>query len=194
MGLPEIQVLFEKSLEIPSVKPTPQFFLCPVGLVGAGKTTVMRPLTKELGLVRISTDELRRLLKEHRFGWDEAEEIALAVGGKFAREGYSIGIDADCIRAEKRAKIEKHAKELGARVLYVHIAPPEEFIINKLMSFEHSWLFRDGAHAVENYRLRKPLHENLGGIPFTYTFDTSRDDLSKQIEEAVQRIREELQK
>src|SRR5262245_50203908 len=50
------------SLVLPKESPINQFFLCPIGLVGAGKTTVLTPLAKELSLVSISGDEIRKLL------------------------------------------------------------------------------------------------------------------------------------
>ncbi|MDE1944098.1 MAG: hypothetical protein KGH97_01205 [Patescibacteria group bacterium] len=46
-----------------------QVFLAPVGRVGAGKTTVVKPLAERLGLVRISSDEIRKLLKERGLGY-----------------------------------------------------------------------------------------------------------------------------
>lgn len=58
------------------------------------------------------------------------------------------------------------------------------------MRYKHSWLFRDGEHAVENYRQRKELHKNLP-MKFFYTFDTSRPDIQEQIEEIAELIRKE---
>lgn len=50
---------YEESLVIPTTKSCPQWMLMPVGLVGAGKTTVVKPLARRLGLIRMSTDEVR---------------------------------------------------------------------------------------------------------------------------------------
>jgi len=41
---------YEDTLVFPVIKPDPQFVLCPIGLVGAGKTTVMMPLAERLSL------------------------------------------------------------------------------------------------------------------------------------------------
>lgn len=184
MTIEEVKERFEQSLVIPSESPKRQFFLCPVGLVGSGKTTVMKPLCEKLGLLRISNDEFRKILKKEGYGWDESTEMVIEIGEKYAKEGASIGFDADCANADKRGAIERFAKEHDIQVIYIHIDPPEEFIINKLMNYEHTWLFESGEQAVENYQNRKKLHEGLT-LPYVYTFDTSRSDLNEQIEAAA---------
>lgn len=184
-------LLYERSLKIPGTKQDKQILLCPVGIVGSGKTTVLKPLSKKLSLLRISTDEIRGLLKEQGYNYIRAREIAFNFIKKYAQHGYSIAIDADCINPDKRKKIEKLAKEIKAKVIWVHINPPEKFIINKLKKFKHTWLFKDSQDAIQNYFVRKILHKNLN-FPFLYTFDTSRSDLNKQIDSAINIIKKEI--
>ena len=192
MSIEEVKKRFKSSLLIPREKPARQFFLCPIGLVGAGKTTVMKPLCEQLGLLRISNDEFRKLLKEEGYGWDQASAIAMDIATEYARAGYSIGVDADCADRAKRERIEGLASELHIPVLYIHINPPEQFIVDKLMSHEQpTWLFESGEQAVENYQRRKSLHEGLL-LPYIYTFDTSRVDLGEQIAKGVEKIRASL--
>lgn len=190
IGSDEVAKEYEQTIAIPEQKGK-QFFLCPVGLVGAGKTTVLKPLAEKFGLVRISTDEIRKMLKERGYGYKAAESIALAVGEKYARQGYGIAIDADCARPDKKLEIEEVAKKLNVPLIWIHINPPEEFIINKLKNYPHTWLFKDAEHALQNYYARKPLHEKLD-FDFTYTFDTSRSDIGKQIDEAAEKIKTKL--
>ncbi len=59
-----IRRLYTSFLKIPEKKPLKQILLCPVGLVGAGKTTVLKPMAEKLNLIRVSTDELREMLKK----------------------------------------------------------------------------------------------------------------------------------
>ena len=191
MHLPDEKVsgvvdLFERGLQFPPKKRI-QFFVCPVGLVGAGKSTVMKLLSEHLSLLRLSTDEMRKVLKEHGYDYDRARQLTLRVGENYAREGYRIGVDADCVDPEYRRHIDELAGELNVPVFYVHVNPPEDFILNKLRTFKHTWLFRDGDDAVKNYRARKPLHADLK-LPFIYTFDTSRNDLRRQLRECVELI------
>ncbi len=182
---------YEKNLIVPLVKQSPQFFLCPIGLIGAGKTTVMKLLTKKFSLIKISTDDIRKILKKQEYNFKRAAEITFCLIEKYARQGYSIAIDADCVRPSKRKKIEKLAKEVGAKIIWIHINSPESYIINKLRKFKHTWLFKDSNDAIQNYFARKPLHKNLN-FPFIYTFDTSHRDLKKQINKASVLIKAKL--
>ena len=178
---------YEKALYIPAEKPHPQFLLCPVGLIGSGKTTVIKPLSEKLSLVRISSYELRKLFKENGLGYDHIYEAAAKITEKYIRLGYSIAIDGDCASEHSRELISKAERDLGIRAVWVHINPPESFIIDKLKRFKHTWLFTDADQAIRNYQERKPLHKDLD-MPFVYTFDPSRDDLDRQLEEAVKVI------
>lgn len=166
-----------------------QFFLCPVGLVGAGKTTVLRPLAERLFLVRVSTDEIRKILKDKGYNYDRARKIAEAVIKDFAKKGDSVAIDSDCVN--KKEDIEKLAKEVGAKIIWLYVNPPEEFIINKLRNFTNGWLVEDNEEMVKNYFERKTLHQKLD-FPFLYTFDTSRNNLEEQIDEAEKLIKKEI--
>lgn len=73
---------YEAELDIPIQPKRKQFILCPVGIVGAGKTTVMKPLSERLSLVRISGDEIRKILKEHGQAYDAVVPIGSALSKK----------------------------------------------------------------------------------------------------------------
>ncbi|MFH1129375.1 MAG: AAA family ATPase [Patescibacteria group bacterium] len=183
-----ITSLYESTLEIPKNKPKNQFVLCPIGLVGAGKTTVISPLSKKLSLLRISTDEIRILFKKDGLDWGQAREIAYGLVKKYLHQGFSVAVDIDCVTERARNYIAEAQKELDLKVIWIHINPPEEFIINKLKDYKHDGvLFKDAEDAINNYFDRKPLHQNLD-FPFTYTFDTSKSNLDEQINEAVDKI------
>ncbi len=187
-----IKDLYEQTLIIPEKKCDHQFLLCAIGLIGAGKTTVLKPLCEKLGVVRMCTDDIRKLLKENGFGYDTAQEINVTLVRKYLGLGYSVAIDGDSIREESQKLIEETRVLYGVKVVWIHINPPEAFIVNKLTNFKHSWLFRDAEHALSNYYNRKPLHEHLS-MPFLYTFDTSKSNLADQIEEASQIIEQYVQ-
>jgi len=188
-----IKKIYEKSLIMPKEKSKPQFFVCPIGLIGAGKTTILKPLSQRLSLLRITTDDIRKILKKRGYDFKAATEIAFDTIRKYAKQGYSIAIDADCARSAKRKRIKKLAEEVGAKIIWIHINPSEEYIVNKLKNFKHTWLFKDADDAIKNYFVRKPLHKNIK-IKFLYTFDPSQPNVKKQISEAVFLIRAELKK
>ncbi|MBM2817690.1 MAG: hypothetical protein HW401_280 [Parcubacteria group bacterium] len=151
---------YEKILEIPENKPKEKIMVCPIGIVGSGKTTVVKPLSESLSLLIISSDEIRKFLKKNGCGYDLAGEIAFDLAEKYIEKKYKI------------------------KIFWIHINPPEEFIINKLKNYKHTWLFRDADQAIENYKSSKANHQNIN-FPFIYTFDTSRNDLGEQIKEAI---------
>ncbi|HEY0908530.1 MAG TPA: AAA family ATPase [Candidatus Paceibacterota bacterium] len=182
---------YEATVIAPAAKSSPQFLLCPVGLVGAGKTTVIKPLAERLSLVRISGDEIRMFLKENGCGYENMLPIAAMVAKKYLAQGHGIAIDSDCAGNTGQKLIADVQAKMGLKAVWIHINPPESFIISKLRNFKHTWLFKDGEEAVENYIRRKPLHTNLT-MPFVYTFDTSRDDIGKQIDKAEKIIRQEI--
>lgn len=181
---------YEQLIFIPKQKPINQFFLCPVGLVGSGKTTVTKPLAERFNLIRISGDEIRKILHDKGYGYEKVWDIGSLLAEKYARLGYSVAMDTDCATLRTREALEKLAKELGAKVIYIHINPPEDFIINKLKNYRHSWLFKDGEQAIENYKQRKPLHERLN-LPYLFRFDTSSSNLEQQIIESEKLIKAE---
>lgn len=181
-----ISQLYEKQLELPSAKPVRQILLCPVGLVGSGKTTVVKPLSQALSLVRIATDEIRKILKEKGFNYVRTREIAKNLIVKYLKQGFSVAIDADCVGFSHEL-INEVSQDPRIKVIWIHINPPESFILNKLRNYKHTWLFKNADDAIHCYQERKPLHEYLD-MPFLYTFDTSRDDLGVQIEGAIEKI------
>jgi predicted kinase len=184
MNKEEIIQEYEKVLEFPASKPERQIMVCPIAVVGAGKTTVLKPLSEKLSLLRIDKDEIRKLLKENGYGYDDVKEMAHNLADKYIGKGFSIAIDGDCNSEEAQMRIKETQERYKIKIFWIHINPPEEFIINKLKNFKHTWLFRDAEQAIENYESTKASHQNLQ-FPFVYTFDTSRDDLEKQLEEAV---------
>lgn len=160
-----------------------QIFVGTVGLVGAGKTTVIKPLAEKLSLVRISSDEVRKIMKERGFGYERLMDIVAPLAEELAAEGHSLAFDADCGSPKTKELILKIAAQVGAKIFWIRINPPEDFILNKLRSHEHTWLFKDGDEAVDNY-LRQKERRAQENTPFDFlaTVDTSKPDLAAQID------------
>ena len=190
-----IQQEYKKQLVLPpaSKVPVKQFFLCPVGLIGAGKSTVMKPLSEMLSFVRISSDDIRKLLKERGTGYERLMEIVRPLAEELVARGFSIGFDADCGNPKTKEMISELAKRMGVKVFWIHINPPEDFILNKSRTYNHTWLFKNGEEAVENYyrQKQKRAEENIH-FDFTVTLDTSKPDLADQIRNVASLITKEL--
>ncbi|MFA5987328.1 MAG: AAA family ATPase [Candidatus Paceibacterota bacterium] len=186
----EIKNDFRASIEIPKNTPKKQFFFCPVGLVGAGKTTVTRPISKRLGLVRLSSDELRKILKENSYDYGSVKDIGFEMAQDFAKEGYSIAFDMDCGSPKAKESIEKLADETGAKIIWAHLNTPEEYILEKFKKHEPSWLADNPQVMIDNYFVQKERREKENTqFSYDFTFDTSRPDLDKQIDDCIEKIK-----
>jgi len=94
---------YEQKNPPPEVIPEKQWILCAVGLVGAGKTTVMKPISAELNLARISGDDIRILLRERGYNFKGTLDIVRVLAQKYITKGYSIVFDSDSIAPENLA-------------------------------------------------------------------------------------------
>lgn len=186
----EIIKEYERTLVIPQTKPVKQFVLCPIGLIGTGKTTVVKALAEKLSLLRISNDEIRHILSSKDLPFVDVNKMTISLARKYFAEGYSIAIDADCASEETQALVVR-LDEAGVKPVWIHITAPEDVVLNRLRTTDKTWLFPNAEAAIDNYNARKPLHENLT-MPFVYTFKTERDDVSRQIEEAAVAIQNYL--
>ena len=186
---------YQKRIVLPHIDkfPVKQFFLCPVGLVGAGKSTVVKPLSEMLSLVRISSDEIREILKERNVGYEQLMEIVQPLAEEMALQGFSIAFDADCGNPKTREMISELAEKVGAKVFWLHINPPEDFILDKLRTYNHTWLFKNAEDAIENYYRQKQRRlEEKTHFDFLTSIDTSKSDLADQIKNTASLIAKEL--
>lgn len=179
-------------LTIPKIPSQQQFFLCPVGYTASGKSTVLNKLESHFSWVRLSTDELRRLFRLRGFGQPgSSESLALydELVDEFINQGHNIAFDSNCGNAKEL--IGAKAKKVNAKIFWIHINPPEEYIINKLTNYKHTWLYRDAEHAISRYRYHKERMSKVD-FPFIYTFDPSKENLAEQADECAKLIKQEL--
>lgn len=183
--IPSIISAYEAKNPPPKEIPEKQWMLCVVGLVGAGKTTIMKPISEHLHLARICNDDIRIILRDRGFNMLRTIDIARALTYKYAAEKRALALDGDSIAPEHRTEIVRQAAVQGAPLVFIHVNPPEAFILDKLLNkvrYEASGLIEDADHAIAEYHRRKPLHEKyLSEIQFDFTLDTSRPDLLEQI-------------
>ncbi len=167
---------FLDSLIYPKEKPSKQIFFCPVGLVGAGKTTFTKPISEKLNLVRVSSDEMRKILKESGFGYSNLKEIILPIATDLINSGWSIAFDMDCGNIETKAFIDKISLEKNIRVIWVHVKSPEEYIFDKFKKHPPTWLSDNPQKMIDNYFAQKEKREKEGTkFNFDFTFDASQN-------------------
>ncbi len=187
--LEDIEKDFKLSIEIPKHIPKKQFFFCPVGLVGAGKTTVTKPISERLNLLRLSSDELRKILKNNGYDYSSVKKTSLKIAEEFAKKGFGISFDMDCGNPEVKKFVEDLAEELRAKIVWVHINTPEEHIFEKFRKHSPSWLADNSQTMIDNYysQKEKRMKENTQ-FNYLFTFDTSKPDIEKQIDNCIGKI------
>lgn len=185
----ELLKIYEAQLNIPARKDGPQFFICPVGQVGSGKTTVINKLAEQFPFVRLSNDELRKLKKEHGFTTADYRLVRNRLAEKYAREGYSIAFDSNSSSPATKGFVEELSSALHVPLIWIHVNPPEKYILDKLRNYKHTWLFRDADEAFQNYFQQKETRQRDDhDIAYLYEIDTSQADLSPQIQELARLI------
>ncbi len=191
----EIENEYKNSVEIPNIVPEKQFFFCPVGIVGSGKTTVTKAVSKKLGLLRLSSDELRKLLKENGHDYSSVKEIGFRIAEEFVEKKFSIAFDMDCGNPESKEFVERLSEKYNVKIIWVHINTPEEHILKGLLKDAHyrAWLAEDPQIMIRNYfsQKEKRLKENTK-FDYFFTFDTSKSDMQEQISECVEKIKKAL--
>lgn len=190
----KLRALYMSQIEKYDDTPSMQYILCTVGLIGAGKSTVMIPLARKLKIPRISGDEIREMLKKHGYSYKRMREMAYSIVDQLLSEGNSVAIDVNCGSQNSYPRIKKAIDKYTLRAFWVHINPPEKFIVQKLQNHKHTWLFDSGDDAVAAYYGSKKKHGDLAKFSeeFIYTFDTSRQDIDEQIDEAYRIIKRAL--
>lgn len=185
---------YEQRVPPPTNPGKQPWILCAVGLVGAGKTTVIKPVSEQLGLARVSSDELRIILREGGYNFLRTRELAKMLIGTYLQQGFGVAIDADNVDPQHQEILRNAAESLQIPLIQIHINPPEAFILDKLrhrVTYVPSGILENADRAVENYLRRKPLHEKyLSLIPFDWAFDTSKPDLDDQISTFVAAMRD----
>ena len=192
----EVLEKIRENIKIPKKKGKP-FIIGTIGLVGSGKTTVIKPIAEHFNLIRFSSDEARHVLKDNNLEYKFIKDLLSHFSKEFLDLGFGLALDADCGSPETRILMESFSKKYNIPIFWLHINPPEEFIlnVNKRRNSSNSLIFGNGEEAVLNYFRQKETRENqdyLKNIDFMYEFDTSKEDVDSQITSAIQRIEETL--
>jgi predicted kinase len=188
---------FYNKLDKPSaMKAKPQFCICPIGLVGSGKTTVLKKIVEQLPAIRVSADEVREMLGTKGLPFDDAMYIADALCTRLKQEGYNLAHDGDFASpASRQLHAQANSTVPGIRELWIRIQAPDDVVLKNIRARGPGKLFQSTDQLVELYERRKALHAapELNEIPYLYIFDTSRPDLDDQVNEFVRRAKEQLQ-
>lgn len=187
-AIEQLEALYEKSLVLPQEKREHKILLCPVGHVASGKTTVIKPLSEMLHLVRISTDELRVLARDNDIPCHE-HVVAFNLVRKYLAEGYSIACDFDCSSLEAREFLEAESLLHHAKVLFLKVNPPQAWIMNKIqkMNYSEDGLFKDISVGLAEIE-RSFTTMTFPDIEYACEFDTSSPSLPASVASFAKQI------
>ncbi len=182
----EVTEGYEKTLSFPKEKPVPAVVVALVGLIGTGKTIVSKALEKNLPLLRIEGDELRRILRMRNEGYAHIDGLRKTISLKYFNQGYSIIFDSD---GASGGLVEDYQKYIdrGLKIIWLRIIAPQSVILERLEKRPPDPIFANSPRAIHDYFRRKHLHEHLA-MPLTFTLDTSLP-LEPQIGEALPLVR-----
>lgn len=200
----------EKTLEIAAsyfdlarayTRAKPVLFIT-VGLVGTGKSTLAKALSKRLGLAVISSDVTRKQLagvplNEHRFddftGGIYSAELSrktydklFAGAGDILSDGGSVVLDASFIKAEERLKARRLAEETGADFFIIECRLDEENIKKRLARRLERGSVSDGRWEV--YRPQKKAFDPVEASPPKHAIIDTSQPLGENIKQILDRI------
>jgi predicted kinase len=148
-------------------------FIIISGPPGAGKTTLARDISRELGLPMLSKDMFKEAIYDHLPGVDtsDAHRLGIASVGMmyaFAREQLENGIGVVLESTFDRGKAEEDVVPLlqMARAVIVHCSAPDELILERYEERagdpERHEVHRDEEHVdALGHNLRSGIYEPM---------------------------------
>ena len=137
--------------------------LAMVGITGAGNSTVARLLAKKLHRAVIEKNKIRVRLREEGPGFTPAstDEIAYAMLTRVMRERGNAILDSDFVERPKRKRLERFARRLKARVVYLHLVCDRDVMIERMLWANYNPrkdIFKSAAIAMREHCRRYPWH------------------------------------
>ncbi len=117
-----------------------------VGLVGSGKSSVARELSRLIRANVINGDEIRVLLRKQGEKYEGARKIAENTALEIIKRGGNVIMDSDHIDARKRASLRAKAKSVGAKLVFICTYSedpgfPIDTIIGRIITGEYDEFF-----------------------------------------------------
>lgn len=137
--------------------------LAMIGITGAGNSTVARELGRMLGWNVIEKNRIRVKLREEGPGFTPAStgRVHDALLHRVLDAGANAILDSDFVEREKRRKLERFSRTLGARVVYLHLTCDRGVMIERMLRANYNPktdIFKSAVIAVREHNRRYPWH------------------------------------
>lgn len=137
--------------------------LAMIGITGAGLSAIARELGRRLGWSVMEKNKIRVKLREEEGGFTPAltDQIFYSMLGHILGGKGSAILDSDFIAKRKRKRLERFARRLGARVVYLHVVCDRDVMIARMLRAKYNPktdIFQSAAVAVRDHCRRYPWH------------------------------------
>lgn len=197
----EVVMEVAQSLEAVPPSTTPIVF-CPVGLVGAGKTSIVTALLDDTPRFVISSDRIRTMLYERGFNFSQVlDDILRRLSDMAIHRKANIFFDSN---AGSKFDLIRHIEECGYNVMVFYVNPSEAYIEKKLQNMtwqnvpERFTFFKLPKHVMASYLSNKPrtTHENkrfMAAYPPDFVINPERinESVGKEVLAKISLIQEE---
>ncbi len=128
------QTSFLPSLKVFKRKTKKPVIIGMVGLVGSGKSSVAKELAKFIGATIIEGDAIRVCLRKAGEQYERAREIGENAVEVIIKKGGNAILDSDFNNAEKRQDINRLAKRIGAKLVFVRIYADYDIMAGRVVA------------------------------------------------------------
>lgn len=183
-------------LKIPTALTCKPFIICPVGRIKSGKTTLTSTLEEQLGACRISLDTARIMLRiENNYHSSEYKKIIPTIVDRVITQKVPFIIDSSCASLWTRELVEKISEQYNIPLIWIHVNPTDEWIIEKLKHFkyEKNQIFTGPKNAIRRFKEHLLDFPDISDIPFEYAIDSSQEDYIENIKEIGLKIYKKYQ-
>ncbi len=115
----EVQTRLLERLSVPKRKTRKPTVVGMIGLVGSGKSPVAKELSRHIGGVVISSDEIRIALRKADESYNHTWLIARNIATEIIKRGGNAIMDSDFVDQKKRADLRDAARLAGVKVVFV---------------------------------------------------------------------------
>lgn len=125
---------FVKKLSVQKRKTAKPLIVAFIGLIGSGKSSVARELTKHIGGTVICGDNIRIELRKQKEKYDHARIIAGNVALEVVNNGGNAILDSDFVDGKKRASIREKAQKVGAKLIFIRTYCDFDVVVGRILT------------------------------------------------------------